>query len=151
MTTKAPVNLRELFGSRYRVVLDESARQEPGGNQDPWLFQIPCKFGDFYPHSDSQIGFYCKSGRIRDRLHRELPDIEVNQMGDGEAVFLFAPEQFDLVVRYAKPKRKPGPRRLSADHRNVLVSAGVAHRFASDSTGDKGTLGDRDGQETLAI
>lgn len=138
---KDPINLRELFADRYRIVLDESAFCEEGGKLNPWYFQIPCKYGHFYLHSEQQIGFYCKGSRIRSKLHGEHPELETLQWSnDGEAMFLFTPEQFDVVAKYAKPMRKRGPRRLSDDHRDKLAKASRVHRFTSDSMVNNGSL-----------
>ena len=135
-----PINLRECYGDCHRIVLDESAYCEEGGRKNPWYFQIPCKYGHFYPHSDWRIGFYCESAIIRHKLRRDHPEIEVRQWADdGEAVFLFKPEQFELVAEYAQPKRKRGLRKLSAEHKAKLVEAGRDHRFASDSTVNNGS------------
>lgn len=135
------VNLRETYGDRYRIALDESAYHAEGGKKDPWYFQIPCVFGHLYPYSHSLIAFYCASRIIRNRFHKEHPEIEVRQWADdGEAVFLFAPEQFELAAEYAKPKRK---RRISDDQRQRLVEMGREHRFVSEKHGVQVTDSDR--------
>jgi len=97
--TVQPLNLKELFEKQYKIVLDESAFC-PGENKDnPWYFLIACKHGHIYPDSDRKLGFYCESGNIRNRLHRKHPKIEVtNWSDDGEAIFLFIPDQFDLIA-----------------------------------------------------
>ena len=87
----------------------------------------------------------------RSRLREAHPEIEVAQWGDAEAVFLFDPDRFDFVAEHAKPKNKPGPRRLSVEQSAALVAAGRAHQFQVKSTGDKDTLCDRGGQETVAL
>lgn len=130
-----PVNLRELFGSCYRTTLDEAAQYEPGGKNDPWYFQISCKYGHFYPYSGELMGFCCESRRIRDRFHKEHPEIEVRQWADdGEAVFLFTPEQFELVASYAKPRKR---RRLSESHKRVLAESSRRYRFVSQTHGSE--------------
>ena len=118
-----PLNLKESFEKRYRIAIDESAYLPGEGKDNPWYYQIPCKYGHIYPHSDKKLGFYCESGNIRNRLHQEHTDIEItNWSDDGEAVFLFTPDQFNIVAEFAKPKRK---KRLSQDHRRKLISAGT--------------------------
>jgi len=117
------LNLKELFEKRFKIAIDESAFQLGESKDNPWYFQVPCKYGHIYPYSDKVLGFYCESGNIRKRLNREHPGIEIiNWSDDGEAVFLFTPDQFDLIAKYAKPKRK---KRLSQDHRRKLTSAGT--------------------------
>jgi len=119
-----PLNLRKIYGNCFKIVLDESAFLEPGGKKDPWYFQIPCKYGHLYPYSDKRIAFYCESGKVRARLLRNCPELEVRQCSDiGEAVFLFTPEQFDIVAEYARPRKK---RRLSNKHKEKFIASGVS-------------------------
>lgn len=144
---KDPINLREHYGELYRIVKDESAYCEEGGRKEPWYFQIPCVFGHLYPFSHSLIAFYCASRIIRNRFHKEHPTIDVRQWADdGESVFLFEPEQFDLVAEYAKPKRK---RRVSDDQRQRLVEMGREHRFVSEKHGVQ--VADSDRHATISI
>jgi len=118
-----PINLQNLYGKRFKIVLDESASCPGESKDNPWYYQIPCKFGHIYSYSDKKLGFYCESGNIRNRLHREHPKIEVvNWSDDGEAIFLFTYDQFENVARYARPKRK---KRLSQEHRRKLTNAGT--------------------------
>jgi hypothetical protein len=117
-----PINLKELFKDRFRVTIDDSVIGEGGARSDPWNFIIPCRSGDIYPFSDQLLAFYCSARGIRTRLHKEHSEIEVRNWSDnGEAIFLFRPDQIDLIVQYAKPRRK---RRLSPEHRKKLVMAG---------------------------
>jgi len=121
--TVQPLNLKELFGDKYKIAIDESASCPGESKDNPWYYQIPCKFGHIYSYSDKELGFYCESGKIRNRLHQEHTDIEItNWSDDGEAVFLFTPDQFKIVAEFAKPKRK---RRLSQEHRRKLTNAGT--------------------------
>lgn len=127
-----PVNLKKLFGDRYRVGLDESARHEPAAKADPWHYLIPCRYGNISPFSDKLLVFHCTALGIRTRLRRDHPEIEVqNWSDDGEAIFLFRSDQFDLVAEYARPRRK---RRISEKERSRLATMGRDHRFKSNST-----------------
>lgn len=122
-----PLNLKKIYGEKYKINLDESAHCPGESTKDPWYFQIPSKYGHFYPYSDEMLGFYCESGRVRGRLHRQHPEIEVrNWSDDGEAIFLFRPEQFNLVVKYAQPKRR---KRLSEEHKAKLANSNRGFRF----------------------
>ena len=116
-----------MFGSQFRITLDDAAHCEPSGKNDPWYFQIPCKYGNIYPYSDRLLGFHCEGERVRARLHRDHPEIEAHQWSDdGEAIFLFKPDQFELIAQYAQPSRK---KRLSNDHLRKLIAAGRDHQF----------------------
>ena len=128
----SPINLKNLFGNRYRIIPDESARHEPGAKKDPWHYVIPCKNGSISPFFAELLAFHCTARGIRTRLHRQHPEIEVqNWSDDGQAIFLFRPDQFDLVAGYARPRRKG---RISERERSRLAKSGRDHHFKPNST-----------------
>lgn len=132
-----PINLKELFGDRFKIIIDEAAEGEPGGKTDPWYLVIPCRNGSISPYSDELLAFHCTARGIRTRLHKDHLEIEVrNWSDDGEAIFLFNPDQFDLVANYAKPRRR---RQISEKERSRLAKMGRDHRFISNSTAIKAT------------
>ncbi len=139
MTT--PIDLRAAYGHRYKITMDEAAKFDPAGKNDPWLFQIPCRYGHIYPHSDKLLAYYCCGKKIRAHLHREHPELEVPQWTDDyEAVFLFPLELFETIAEYAKPKIR---RRLSERRRKRLIEAGRAHQFCLELRGPQSSLDDR--------
>jgi len=137
-SSPVPLNLKELFGDRYKIAIDESAFCKNESKRDPWYFQIPCKYGHIYPISDKYLGFWCDSRIIKTRMVREVPDIELVQDGDKEGVFRFTPEQFEKVAKYARPRRR---RRLSKEHKQKLTKAGSTHRFISKNHGSEESFG----------
>ena len=118
------INLKEMFGDRYRITLDEAASPE---SSDPWYFQIPCQFGHICPHSSELLSFFCTGPVMLRRLRREHPELECT-LCDGEAIFFFTPDQFDIVAEYAKPKQK---RRISEEERQRLAEIGAKTRFTT--------------------
>jgi hypothetical protein len=131
MSTKRyePLNLKALFGGRFKIRLDESAFCAAESKNDSWYYQIPCKYGHIYAYSDRLLAYYCDSGRVRrERLHRQHPEIEVCQWGDYEAVFLLPPDQLELIAKYARPRRK---RKLSPEHRQKLANFSLGRRDKS--------------------
>jgi len=127
-----PINLKDLLGGRYRVVLDESARHEPGAKKDLWYFMLLCRYGSIYPFSARLLAFHCTARGIRTRLHGDHPRLEIRNLSDdGEAIFLFRLDQFDLVAEYARPRRK---RRISGEERDRLAKIGRDHHFKPNST-----------------
>ena len=140
--TPLPINLKEQYGDRYRIDFDEAALCEGENKKDPWYFKILCKYGDIYPVSDRLLGFHCNGEKIRGRLHKEHPEIEIhNWSDDGEAIFIFKPELFHIVAEFAKPKLKPGRRQLSKNERKKLENAGLDHRYKSENTGKNDSCG----------
>jgi len=132
-----PLDLKQLYGNRYKITIDESALCEKETKRDPWYFQIPCKYGHIYPISDKYLGFWCDSGVIKARVEREAPEIELVQDSESEGVFRFAPGQFEIVAKYARPRRR---RRLSKEHKEKLTKAGSNHRFISKNHGSENSF-----------
>ena len=127
-----PLNLKEMYADRYRIELDESALCPSESENNPWYFQIPCKYGHVYPVSDKLLAFYCSGPRIVARLHADHPELETPQWGDKEAVFLFPPEMIETIAQYAKPRRK---RQLSEKRQKQLSEQGTdALRNLKNST-----------------
>lgn len=140
-----PINLKEKFNVRYRVLIDDSIKGEPGARSDPWNYMIPCRSGNIYSFSEMLLAFYCTARGIRTRLVKEHPEIKVRNWSDnGEAIFLFKPDQFDLIAEYARPRRK---RRLSPEHRKKLVLAGAQ---ALDSYRKSNSKGDQMAPESTS-
>jgi hypothetical protein len=125
------VNLKQIFGSRYRVTFEESyyaERGEHGRTEDPWLMIIPAQHGHFFPHGEETLAFSSnQNGRIANRLRR-LDFAAVRQDGDDGVTVVFPAGRFEAVAEIAKPKRR---RRLSEQHKSRLLEAGRAHRFRS--------------------
>lgn len=116
-----PINLKELYGDKYKIDFDPSAKTIDEKN-DPFNYLISCEHGNIYHYSDRMLGYNCNGTIVRNKLHRDHKEIEViNWSDDGEAIFLFKPEEFDLIKSYAKPKRK---RKLSRFHKECLIKAG---------------------------
>jgi hypothetical protein len=130
-----PLNLRKLYGDKYKITLDESAFCPGESKKNPWYFQVACKYGVVYPYSNKELAFYCESQKIRDRLHREHPEIKVvNWSDDGEAIFIFDPKKFDLIANYAWPRKR---RRLSEEHKKKLINSSLCFRFKSKNHGSE--------------
>jgi hypothetical protein len=135
------INLRERFAGRFKIDLDEAAFCETGGKKNPWYYRIACRYGDIYPYSNSLLGFHCVGEKIRSRLRKEHPELEyLDWSDDGECVFLFRPDQFDMIATYAKPKRK---RRISKKRSKQLAEAGCDTRFVSQNHGVQFSSDDR--------
>ncbi len=117
---KEPLNLRQLFGDRFKIELDDVYSGRPNSQGDPWYYLIPCKYGHIYPYSDRLLAYYCVGERVRAKLRREHPELECRQWSDdGECVFLFEPDQIDIIADHAQPHRK----RRSLTQRNNRDSA----------------------------
>ena len=111
-----PVNLRERFGDRYRIVRDEAYEAELPEfrrSDEVWLQQIPCKYGHIYPHSGTTLGAWSDRPSRR-RLLSELACCAVHLEGDHEISVLFDVSDFESVARVLQPRRR---RRLTEAQR----------------------------------
>ena len=130
-----PINLKEQYGDRFKISLDEAAFCEDESKKDSWYFKILCKYGNIYPVSDKKLGFHCTGERIRGRLHKDHPEIEVRNWSDnGEAIFIFGQEQIDIIAEYARPKRK---RKISQKERLRLAELSRKHSPFTSINGSK--------------
>ena len=117
------VNLKEMFGDRYRVVYEEaySAEHGEGGRRiDPWLMTIPCLYGLIYPHGEQELAACCNRRLVRGRL-AALACCEVIQKGDTETVVTFGAEHFEQVAEVLRPRKR---RLLRPTFRSRLVAIG---------------------------
>jgi len=135
MTSKC-INLKEQFRKQYRIGHDPAAKHEPGGMADPWLYTIPCKYGEIYPYGGERLALHCQGSTMRQTIKRRFPKFEIqNWSDDGEATFLFHVDDFEKLAKLVRPKRKPGRRKLSDGEREKLIEMGREHRFKGKSTG----------------
>ena len=124
------VNLKEQFGRKFKIDWDE-CRQSP--SMDPWLMQIPGKYGHVIPHGDNELavsvdGHAGIAGRIR-----RLPCCRVHQDGDfGELTAIFDVVDFDQVAEIIQPKRR---RVVSEAERQRLRVMGYKSRFTTHCEG----------------
>ena len=98
-------NLRELYGERYKVVIEENLP-----TKDPWYFVLLCQHGHICPWGPDLLAA-CISGRgsIAKRL-TELPFVTVEQDGSDGVNASFHPDRIEEVAQIMRPKRKRPPR-----------------------------------------
>jgi hypothetical protein len=121
------IDLKALFGDRCRITLDPAAQGQR--KPDQMYFVIPCEYGEIYPFSADKLAVMVTSIKVAQRLRREHPELKVHQSADDAAVFLFSPDQFDLVARYVHPRRK---RQLSPEQREFLRRIGFRSRAVKE-------------------
>lgn len=108
-----PINLKEMLGKRYRITWDEA--KEPKTKADPWLMQIPCRYGMIYPYGGKLLAVECDYHPGLGRRLRDL-GLVLSQGGDQEKTFLFPMERFEEVAAIVKPKKK---RQLTEEQRKM--------------------------------
>ncbi len=103
------VNLKRLFGKRFRVRYEESYYAQYGPNartDDPWLQIIPCDMGHIYPHGGNMLAASTNKPGPTVRKLKALPGVIVHQDGNDGANILFHIDQFDAVAEIMRPKRR---------------------------------------------
>ena len=109
------IDLKERFGSRYRVTYEPSyaaERGERGRRHDSWLQTIPCQHGHIYPHGGELLGASTNHrGRVANRL-AALPCVRIVQDGDDGVNVVFDVAEFETIAAVMKPRHR---RRLSPE------------------------------------
>jgi hypothetical protein len=122
------INLAERFGDRYRITFDAPREERRQAKHDPWLHQIPCKFGTIYPFGGNRLAVDCDyCPRVCKQLVA-LPGLTLHQHGDHEQTFTFDVADFDAVAAIVRPRRR---RQLSPEHNAKLQQAGQRYRFSN--------------------
>src|SRR5205085_98126 len=122
-------NLLSAYGTRFRITFDEaySARNRPRSHLDPWMMEIPCRFGTIYPYGGAKLAVEMRCGPKSTQL-AALPGVQLSQDGDRELTFLFDAVDFSKVSAIVHPKRR---RVLTDAHKAKLAATGK--RFASQT------------------
>jgi len=112
MNEPACLNLRALYGRRFRVTLEESADSWA----NPWYYQIKGTRGIVYPHSAKLLAVEIDN---HNRIAKELADmgLRCTQDGDQEKTFVFPLERFEEVAALVKLYRRP---QLTEEQRKKL-------------------------------
>jgi hypothetical protein len=126
MTSPTCIDLRERFGTRYRV------RQEADGvtwyetpeSERVWLLELPCRYGVVYPHGGEMLAAVV-TGRYARQQVAALPCI-VSRRGDEELVVTFHVNDTEAVLAIMKPRRR---RQVSPEQREQLRAIGRGTRF----------------------
>src|SRR6516165_5689200 len=99
------VNLRDLFGKKYRISFDSARR--PGEKADPWFMQIRCRRGTVYPYGGSRLAVELDYHRKVSTQVAQIPGVIQTQDGDEEKTFVFDVALFDQVAAIVMPYKRP--------------------------------------------
>jgi hypothetical protein len=106
------IDLKKMYGARYKIVLDESADIPDQSTADrQWLQQIPAKYGHIYVHGRDSLGAWA-TGRIMSGKLAAVPGVRVHQRGSIEVTVVFHPDLFPSVAALLRPRKR---RRLSTE------------------------------------
>ena len=128
------IDLKTLYGDKYRIVLDESAQGEPR-SEYPWYYRIKCKRGFISLHGEDMLAAWTDRPILKGRL-ASVDGVKVHQQGDKEIRVIFTPDHLDAVLDVLQPYLK---RHISPEQRERLIELGRETRFpgAGDASDDE--------------
>ena len=121
------IDLKAIAGSRWRVTLDESAEQDPGGSHSPWNYRLEGRRGHVYCHGQTTLGVWTDHRGMRRRL-LDLLGARLHQGGDREWTIVVSLDHLGAAATIIKARKR---RRLSEEHRAKLGSAGSKSQFSA--------------------
>jgi hypothetical protein len=136
MKKEEVLNLKETFGDKYVIELEGAYKLEKAELRDPieWYYEIPAKYGYFFPYGGETIAFYCTANRIKEALIRQFKnEVTLFLDCDDESILLFDKSIFLEIAAIAKAKRRRGRKALSEIEKKKLVEAGKGYQFTGKS------------------
>jgi hypothetical protein len=141
-----PFSLKQTFGKRWKVQMDESWQHEKQENKvgfEGWYEQVPTACGGFISlYQDKPeviLQFYTPKQRMVCRRlaaqFKDTPGVHLDDRFDGYETVLFFP--VELFSQVAKAVGARSRRVLSQEHKAKLAAAGKATRFNPGSHGSK--------------
>jgi hypothetical protein len=125
-----PINLRQHFGRRFKVVYAEDYGVQYGPRattQDPWYMEIPCQNGTIGPWDEGHLVACTRTaGPVVQRL-KALPFVQVHQDGTDGVNVVFPVDRFEEVAEILKPRRR---RVLSPEARQAAAERLASYRFS---------------------
>ena len=112
------LNLRELFGSVYRISWEDGST-----HRDPWEMQIRTRCGLIYPYGGNRLAVQVDFRPGIARQVGKIPGVELIQRGDDEVTYRFDLSLFEAVARIVRPYRLPA---LTDEQREAAAERGRA-------------------------
>ncbi len=107
------IDLKKRFGQKYRIFMDEAwyvgtAESYPDKiKHRPWYYEIRGKYGTIYLYGTNKLAVRITANRIKSRIKTDYRNIlSLYLEAEDESIFLFNPEDFELVARLTKARRK---------------------------------------------
>ena len=94
---------------------------------------LPCRLGTIYSFGEYALAVDLEYRPAAARKLAALSGVRIHQDGGwgGEMTFVFDVALFDAVAAIVKPKRLPGPRRLSEEQRQENIARLSRYRFGA--------------------
>ena len=126
------LDLKKEFGHQYTVKQSEEFKLEKPELRDAveWYYEIPAKYGQFYPSGRDTIAFHCSANRIKERILRQFKgQVELFLEAEDECILRFHKDVFLEIAPIVKAQKRRGRKNLSEIEKKRLVGAGKEHRF----------------------
>jgi len=134
------INLRERFGRRFKIVMEESYVAHYGDGarvDDPHYQIIPGGRGHIYAWSETRLAASTNTAGGTATKLKALPGVEVWQDGSDGCTALFGLDLFDQVADLLKLRRR---RQVTEEERKRLSELGHRHRFQPRQPGFQSDL-----------
>lgn len=132
------IDLKRRFGKKYRIFMDEAWKAEDSqSNPDkvkdkPWYYEIRGKYGVIYLNEANKLAVRITGNRIKSRIKTEYRNIlSLYLEAEDESIFLFNPENFEIVAKLIKARRK---RQISEKERLRLRNISVLAHYKKQNT-----------------
>jgi hypothetical protein len=132
------IDLKRRFGKKYRIFMDEAWKAEDSqSNPDkvkdkPWYYEIRGKYGVIYLYGANKLAVRITGNRIKSRIKTEYRNIlSLYLEAEDESIFLFNPENFEIVAKLIKARRK---RQISEKERLRLRNISVLAHYKKQNT-----------------
>ena len=108
------INLREVYGKRYKIGIDPSWDAETPENrtwcrqhgEELYYYELLGKHGQLYNHSDTHLQMWIKP-RLGSRLYRAIPPgWRVHQNASDGYAFVLPNSDIGLAFKWIKPRKK---------------------------------------------
>jgi len=124
-----PINLRQHFGRRFKVVYAEDYGVQYGPRattEDPWYMELPCEHGTIGPWDETHLVACTRTAGPIAKALKALPFAHVHQDGVDGANVVFPADRFGELAVLLKPRRR---RVLSPSARQKAAERLAPYRF----------------------
>lgn len=133
------MDLREMFGDRYLVTMEESWASERQENRtefeaagESWRYaEIKGRCGTVYPYSATQVAAVLPTRAARRLLRLMGPELTLLQHADDEMCYRADVKHATTLVRFIKPKSR---RQLTPEHKATLTARLALYRSGGPRT-----------------
>ena len=102
------MNLKEMYGKRYRISMDESyaAEKDPEARKEIWrYYEIRGKYGMVFPYGWNKPAVTFTSNKVSNKTSKDR-NWQILQNGEDEQTYLVPKEDLEYVIESINPRKK---------------------------------------------